>query len=509
MTDSADGLEPHVELSQFSLDEKSVQLLGYKYCVQNHVVVLGKVDPKGTDAVTVGMLNPHNRRLVSDLMDFLRRPVNPVRLNAYELHKALDAGWPAHDDEERTAALTLTPAAELSFAPDTEVARILEEVLARAVQVRASDVHIETFRDDVDVRFRMDGVLRHVNTAISPANVRALVSRIKVLADLDIAERRLAQDGRITATFREGSAEKTVDLRVSVVPGPFGEDAVLRILDGSAPLLGLEKLGLPAELQRTLREIISNPEGMLLVTGPTGSGKTTTLYSALHHLASETRKILTVEDPVEYVLPKVNQKQVGPKMDFADHVRAFLRQNPDVILVGEIRDAETAEVAVRAAQTGHLVLSTLHTNDAVQTVSRLGVLGVHPNLLSGVLLGALAQRLVRRLCTACREPAVPTDDERARLGLSPDDHAFFRARGCAQCGGDGYRGRVGIYELMVVDDELADLIADNVPVHRLRIVATEKGMRSLAADALQKAREGLTSLAEILRVVPYRQLAGR
>jgi len=388
------------------------------------------------------------------------------------------------------------------------VPRILDEILGHAVELGASDVHLETFENDVDVRFRIDGVMRQITTSLSHDNVDATISRIKVIAKLDVAERRKAQDGRIRAIYQEpGKDERAVDFRVSTVPGPFGEDAVLRLLDSGSPLLDLDRLGFHESILPVFERLIANPEGLLLVTGPTGSGKTTTLYSAIHHIRRPEIKILTAEDPIEYYFDKTCQKQVSPQMGFADYARTFMRQNPDVILIGEIRDEETASAAMRAAQTGHLVLSTLHTSDAVRTVSRLDTLGVDRFLISSSLLGAISQRLVRRLCPHCRQEAAPDPQEARRLALGPDER-FFRSTGCDACHGLGYKGRLGIYELFVPDAELSDHIADGLPLQRLRDLALQKGMRTLRDDALAKARAGLTSLAEILRTVPYRILEG-
>jgi type II secretory ATPase GspE/PulE/Tfp pilus assembly ATPase PilB-like protein len=474
------------------------------------VVVLGRVAPAGREPVTVGMLNPSRRSLVAEVEAALRRPVRPVRLNAWEIQRALDEGYGMDAAERSRSTLLLAPVRDFSFERDEDVPRLLDEILGRAVQLRASDVHVETYERDVDVRFRVDGILRQVSTPLSVANIQAAIIRLKVLSGLDISERRRAQDGRIQALYREeGEAKgREVDFRLSIVPGPFGEDAVLRILDSAAPL-PLADLGMGGPALARFEHMIANPEGLILVTGPTGSGKTTTLYAALGSVNTAANKVLTVEDPIEYHFAKANQKQVSSQMGFADYARAFMRQNPDVILIGEIRDEATASAAIRAAQTGHLVLSTLHTNDAVSTVSRLRTLGVDPGLIAACLLGAASQRLVRRLCPHCRVEASPAEREARRLTLSPGDGPFFRPQlrpGCEVCGGAGYKGRTGIYELFVVDAELADLIADGAPVHRVRATAVEKGMQTLLADALGKARAGITSLDEILRTVPFRML---
>jgi general secretion pathway protein E len=508
------GASPEfAELAQFEIDGRSTRLLDYDYCVQKEVVVLGRVDLRGKEPVAVGMLNPARRSLVAEVAAALRRPVRPVRLNAWEIRQALDEGFGAAAAERDRAELLLSPVRDFSFERDGDVPRLLDEILGRAVQLGASDVHIETYEGDVDVRFRVDGVLRQVATPLSLANVQAAITRLKVLAGLDIAERRRAQDGRVRAAYRDegAAAGRDVDFRLSVVPGPFGEDAVLRILDSAAPL-PLDRLGLGEQALVLFERLIANPEGMILVTGPTGSGKTTTLYAAIHRINTPANKILTVEDPIEYHFPKTNQKQVSSQMGFADYARAFMRQNPDVILIGEIRDEDTASAAIRAAQTGHLVLSTLHTNDAVSTVSRLRTLGVDAGLIAACLLGSVSQRLVRRLCPQCRVEAPPDEREARRLGLGAADGPFFKPQprpDCEVCAGAGYKGRLGVYELFVLDEEMADLIADGAPVHRIRAAALDRGMETLRGNALDKARAGVTSLAEVLRTVPYRILSGR
>jgi type II secretory ATPase GspE/PulE/Tfp pilus assembly ATPase PilB-like protein len=501
-----------VELAQLEVDPRSVRLLDRETCREKQVVVLGKVDPQGSGPVRVGMLPPVRRSLVREIGRRLCRAVEPVPLNDWEIRRALDLGWGEAGPGIDAGSLLLHPVPAFTFAAGAPVPELLDEILGRAVELGASDIHIESYDQDVDVRFRIDGALRQIATALSRDNVAAVIARLKVLGGLDIAERRRAQDGRIQAVYRGGEPfgtrkPRAVDFRLSVVPGPFGEDAVLRILDSAAPL-ALDRLGFDAAMRATFERLIASPEGMLLVTGPTGSGKTTTLYAAIHHINTPENKILTAEDPIEYYFPKTNQKQVSEQMSFADYARAFLRQNPDVILIGEVRDEETADAAVRAAQTGHLVLSTLHTGDAVLTVARLRTLGIDPPLVAACLLGSLSQRLLRRLCPHCRVEAAPDDNEARRLGLDPADRAFFRATGCEACGGSGLKGRLGVYELFVPDDELADLIAHGEPANRLRAAARDSGMRTLRDDALAKARAGLVPLAEIVRAVPYRILEG-
>jgi type II secretory ATPase GspE/PulE/Tfp pilus assembly ATPase PilB-like protein len=505
---------PHdfTELEHFTVDPPSVRLLDEEFCRERQVVVLGAVERGGAAPVTVGMVSPGRRSLVREVAARLGREVEPVRLNAFEVRRALDRGWGLGDPAAERAVVTLSPVGELSFHADGDVPRLVDELLGLGVQLGASDVHIETYEHDVDVRFRVDGLLRQVATPLSLDNVGAVVARLKVLSDLDIAERRRAQDGRIRALWKDGRkdgrGERPIDFRLSIVPGPAGEDAVLRILDRATAVLGLEELGFAGDHLATFERLVTNPEGLVLVTGPTGSGKTTTLYAAIDRVNTAENKILTAENPIEYRFPKTNQKQVSSTMGFADYARAFLRQNPDIILIGEVRDEETADAAVRAAQTGHLVLSTLHTNDAVRTISRLRTLGVEPGMIASCLLGALSQRLVRRVCRHCQEEAPPAPEEARRLGLPPDE-PFARGRGCEACGGRGTKGRTGIYELFVLDSELADRVAENAPVHELRGRAVEKGMRTLLDDALEKARAGTIPLSEVLRAVPYRMLEDR
>ena len=514
MTEEPSATPEFTELPLFEIDARSVRMLDYDFCAEKEVVVLGRVDPRGQEPVTVGMLRPVRRSLVAEVERTLRRPIRPVQLNAWEIRRALDEGYGlAGPGKDGGSTLVLGPVSGFSFERDQDVPHLLDEILGRAVELGASDVHIETYERDVDVRFRVDGVLRQVATPLSMANVQAAIARLKVLSDLDIAERRRSQDGRIQALYRnvEYPKGRAVDFRLSVVPGPAGEDAVLRILDSSAPL-PLEKLGFgdgPEGALSLFERLIGNPEGMVLVTGPTGSGKTTTLYAALERITTPENKVLTVEDPIEYRFPKTNQKQISSVMGFADYARAFMRQNPDVILIGEIRDEETASAAVRAAQTGHLVLSTLHTNDAVATVARLRTLGIDSGMVASSLLGAVSQRLVRRLCPNCRVEAPPDEREARRLGLGEGEGPFYKpapSPDCEICNGFGYKGRQGIYELFVLDADLADLIADGAPLHRIRTAATERGMQTLLENALDKARAGITSLEEILRTVPYRMM---
>jgi len=366
---------------------------------------------------------------------------------------------------------------------DAPIIRMINALLAQAVRQSASDIHIEPYERNSVVRFRRDGMLVDMAQPHRALHA-AMASRIKIMANLDIAEKRLPQDGRIALRL----AGRQVDVRVSTLPTTHGERIVLRLLDKGAGQRGLDSLGMAPDTVAAFSELLQQPHGILLVTGPTGSGKSTTLYAALQHMDATTRNIVTVEDPVEYDLPGVGQIQVNPRidLDFARALRAILRQDPDVIMIGEIRDLETAQIAVQASLTGHLVLATLHTNDAASAVTRLVDMGVEPFLLASTLRGVLAQRLVRRLCPACRQPA--------------HEPATWTARGCPECARTGYAGRTGIYELIVVDEALQPLIHGGADDAGIRAAAQSRGGRSLRDDGARLVAAGITSAEELLRV---------
>ena len=377
---------------------------------------------------------------------------------------------------------------------DAPIIRLINALLAEAIREDASDVHIETFEKDLSVRFRVDGVMREIvrpKRALAPL----LVSRIKVMAKLDIAEKRVPQDGRIA--LRIGGRE--VDVRVSTLPSANGERVVLRILDKQAGRLTLPNLGMRQEVVELLREVVHRPHGIFLVTGPTGSGKTTTLYASLTELSTQTMNILTIEDPIEYNLTGIGQTQVNERADmtFARGLRAILRQDPDVVMVGEIRDLETAEIAIQASLTGHLVMSTLHTNTAVGAVVRLVDQGVEPFLVASSLAGVLAQRLIRVLCNECKELVAPNAFERHFLEAE-DCTTIYRARGCEACGHSGYRGRTGIYELIIADDTMRELVHDRASEQTLFRHARER-FPSIREDGRAKVRQGTTTVEEVMK----------
>lgn len=382
---------------------------------------------------------------------------------------------------------------------DSPVIRLINAILLEAIKEGASDVHVETSERRLVVRFRVDGVLRDI---VEPQRALAplLVSRIKVMAKLDIAEKRVPQDGRVT--LRIGGHD--VDARVSTIPTQHGERVVMRLLERGSMRLDLAALGMSARDEGLFHRLLERPHGILLVTGPTGSGKTTTLYTALTRLNNRRRNVMTVEDPIEYELPGIAQTQVNPRTDmtFARGLRAILRQDPDVIMVGEIRDQETAQTAVRSAMTGHFVLSTLHTNSAVGSVTRLLDMGVERYLLAPMVVGLAAQRLVRKLCPACRRPDIATEADSLLLGgaLKPGE-SLFRAEGCPECHGEGYRGRAGLYEVVAVDEAFQGMIHDGASEADLERHARASGNPALLDDGVMKVREGLTTVDEVARVV--------
>jgi general secretion pathway protein E len=394
------------------------------------------------------------------------------------------------DDEEDVNHLR-------DLASEAPVIRLVNLLITRAVEQRASDIHIEPFENELKVRYRIDGVLHDVETPARRLQA-AIVSRIKIMAKLNIAERRLPQDGRIKLRLMG----REIDLRVSTLPTLYGESVVLRILDRSSIVVNLESLGFPEDTLGDFERLITKPYGMILVTGPTGSGKTTTLYGALDKINSPDKKIITIEDPVEYQLFGVNQIHVKPAigLTFANGLRSIVRQDPDVIMVGEIRDGETAEIAIQAALTGHLVFSTLHTNDAAGAVSRLLEMGVEDYLLASSLLGVLAQRLVRRVCQKCRQPTELPIEALREIGGMNGDAQVCEGRGCEECANTGYRGRAGIFELLQVSDAVRQLILKRSSADAIRDAGVQQGMRTLREDGWMKVRGGLTTVAEVVRV---------
>jgi type IV pilus assembly protein PilB len=496
------GLE-FVDLADYHIDPSSTMLLPDALARRYRAIPIGERDGK----LLVAMSDPANVYALDDIRTITNRDVQPVVATAADVEQAIQkfAGMDGQvealasqaseqletDDEQLESALEEAP-----------IVKLVQAIMTQAVGDRASDVHIEPTERDVRVRFRVDGVLHDVMH--SPKNIQGgLISRLKVMADLNIAEKRVPQDGRIS--MRVGG--RTLDLRVATLPTVYGEKIVIRVLDKSQALLRLEDLGFSDDSYKRFSASFSKPYGAILVTGPTGSGKSTTMYATLNILNEEDRNIITVEDPVEYRLDGVNQMQVNPKagLTFASALRSILRADPDIVLIGEIRDKETATIAIEAALTGHLVLSSLHTNDAASAISRLVEMEVETFLVASAIDCVVAQRLFRVLCERCKEAYKPEHSELVAAGypewLIPEIETLYRPTGCSACSNTGYRGRAGLYEVMPMTEEIQRLTVDRASADELRKVAIEQGMMTLRDDGLEKARMGRTSIGEIARVV--------
>jgi type IV pilus assembly protein PilB len=467
-------------------------------------------------SVRIAMANPLNPSAVDEISYIVGKEVVLVVAEAKAIEKAIGKYYGDESDsvgdilkelgadtdiaKEASEAAASDDAAMMGdLANEVPIVRFVNLVVYQAIQDRASDIHFEPFEDEFKIRYRVDGALYEMSP---PPKHLALpvVSRIKVMANLNISERRLPQDGRIN--FSLGS--KQIDLRVSTLPTQFGESVVLRVLDRSAVNLDLESLGLPKYVGEYINEAIQQPNGIFIVTGPTGSGKTTTLYSCLRKVNTIDSKLLTAEDPVEFDIEGIMQVAIneGVGMTFGKALRSFLRQDPDIIMLGEMRDLETAQIAIQSSLTGHLVLSTLHTNDAPGAVTRLVDMGVEPFLISSTLMAVLAQRLVRTVCKKCRTPFEPTENQLSLLNLSPHDigdKVFYYGRGCQNCNDTGYRGRKGIYELLVISEAIRNLINDRAPSVVLRQKAVELGMVTLREDGLRGIFDGATTIEEVVK----------
>ncbi len=412
----------------------------------------------------------------------------------------------ADDDLSSVATEFESPRDILELTEDAPIIKLLNALFQQAAKEKASDIHIEPYEKELEVRIRVDGVLRKV---LSPPKLiqDALLSRIKIMSNLDIAEKRLPQDGRIRLLI----GGKDIDIRVSIIPTTYGERAVLRLLDRKQGLIRLNQLGMEERDEKGFEELLHLTNGIILVTGPTGSGKTTTLYAALNSIYSEEKNIITIEDPVEYQINGIGQIQVNSKigLTFSNGLRSILRHDPDVIMVGEIRDFETSEIAIQASLTGHLVLSTLHTNDAASAVTRLIDMGIEPFLIASSLSGVLAQRLLRKICESCKEEYTPSDLEISYFSPLQEDNStmrngipkkLYRGSGCEKCGGTGYRGRTGIFELLLVNTDMISFINKSTDSQTIKRIAIEKGMKTIRIDGLHKVNRGITTMEEVLRV---------
>ncbi len=508
---------PSVNLDRVEVDESVIKIIPADVARKYTILPISKAGAK----LTIAMLDPTNVFAMDDIKFMTGYNVEPVVSSESSLRESIERYYGSTHaielkkvmeeiaEEEDTDLEVLEEEEELDLAAleqeseEAPVVRLVNIVLTDAIKRGASDIHIEPYEKDLRVRYRIDGILYEMMHP--PLRLReAITSRCKIMARLDIAEKRMPQDGRIKIKTRISGKVKDLDYRVSVLPTIYGEKIVMRLLDKANLMLDLTKLGFEAESLRKFEQAILKPYGMVLVTGPTGSGKTNTLYSALQRINTPEVNIITAEDPVEFNLAGINQVQMKEQigLNFATSLRSFLRQDPNIILVGEIRDFETAEVAIKAAMTGHLVMSTLHTNDAPSTISRLMNMGVEPFLVATSVHLVAAQRLVRRICNYCKEPMEQPPAGLVNVGFKETEARhirLFRGRGCERCSNTGYKGRVGLYEVMEIDDEMREMILAGASAFELRQRAIQKGMMSLRGSGLEKIRQGMTTIDEVVR----------
>lgn len=487
---------PHVSLHKYHIDPAITQIIPESMAKRYQVLPFLKEGGK----LMVAMADPLDYFAIEDLRMSTGFRIEPAISTRDELQRAIARHYGMRDSMNQML-IELPTQEEITETEitdeDSPIVRLVNQMIQQAVQLRASDIHVDPGENNLLIRYRIDGTLR--TERLIPKQMQGFITaRLKIMARLNIAERRLPQDGRIKMQFDY----KMIDIRVSSLPTMHGEKIVLRLLDLSTGIKAVDTLGFSEGNASSFKEMIGRPYGIMLITGPTGSGKTTTLYSALSQLNQETVNIITVEDPVEYQLEGINQVHVNPAigLTFAAGLRSILRQDPNIVMVGEIRDTETAEIAVRASLTGHLVLSTLHTNDAVSSISRLRDMGVEPYLIASSLIGVVAQRLVRKICTDCKETYKPSQQEAImleRYGLRTD--ILHRGSGCGSCNSTGYRGRLAIHEVLTIDDHMRQLVTDSASVEELRSAAKVGGLVQLMEDGLLKVSQGMTTLQEVLR----------
>jgi type IV pilus assembly protein PilB len=496
------------------IDTNIARKLPENICKRFYLVAIGEID----DKVIVAMADPLNVIAIDTITLKIKRQIKVVLSSLQEIQKAIEVIYHGSDIEEQRLrdlvefevteeggqeAEDDISEADISSevaATKPPVIRFVDLLLSQAVKSRASDIHIEPQEHSMTIRMRIDGILQDM---VPPARKMqaAVIARIKILSEMDIAERRLPQDGR----FKTKASGRDIDVRVSAIPTIYGEKVVMRILDASAVNHNLNQLGFEPELLKEFETVLSQPHGIIVVTGPTGSGKSTTLYSALNYLKDPKKNITTVEDPVEYRLAGINQIQIKPeiKLDFAKCLRAILRQDPDIILIGEIRDKETVEIAIKASLTGHLVLSTFHTNDAPSAISRLIYMGIEPYLLASTLNLVVAQRLVRKICDRCKERVTLNEEVLKRLKISSQqgkESVFYHGRGCNNCGGTGYLGRLPIFEFLVIDNDIREKLTAGASESEIRAASRQKGYGGLLESGVNKILQGLTTTEEVLRV---------
>jgi len=496
---------PFMSLSGYLIDPEMVKLVPESLARKHKAVPLFKIG----NTLTLAMVDPRNLFALDEIRMKTDLIIEPAVSTESDIKKALDECYSADKSIEEVvksiddAKLGLKKIGEEDLkklegiAEEPAIIRLVNMIIMRAIREKASDIHIEPEEEALKARFRVDGILREV-FVLSKHIQSAAISRIKIMANLDIAERRIPQDGRFNIKM-EG---REIDVRVSCMPMLYGENVVMRLLDVSNALLKLEDMGFSMKMLEKHQKLIFRPHGIVLVTGPTGSGKTTTLYASLNKINTVEKNIVTIEDPIEYRLSGIRQIQVNPKvkLTFASGLRSILRQDPDIIMVGEMRDIETAEIAIQAALTGHLVFSTLHTNDAPGAITRIIDMGLEPFLIASSVIGILAQRLLRVICPACKEKYTPTGEALQNIGFKEDEKIeFYRGKGCSKCTKTGYKGRIGIFELMLVDEKIRNLIIAKVPLEEIRKQAIASGMVTLKENGIDKIREGLTTIEEVLR----------
>ena len=502
------GMEYYPDLRASDVPKEFIDAVPAAYA-QHHYLI--GIRPNGDAEMTVVMSNPLNTGVIDNISKMLEQPVRSGLSSRAAITAAIDIAYEQKDmvieevaeeldsqnlDQLVDEATTSDDLLDVVNRPP--VIRLVNDILFRAMQMRASDVHVHPYESKLQIRYRIDGLL-YDSLTLNRNVIPLVISRIKVMAGMDIAERRMPQDGRCSVRL----GQREIDLRVSTVPTSYGERAVLRILDKSTGLLTLDQLGLWKEDRKVFEKNINRTHGVIFVTGPTGSGKSTTLYACLNQIDAVQKNVMTVEDPIEYQLGGISQMQVSPKkgMTFINALRHVLRQDPDVIMVGEVRDEETANMAIQSSLTGHLVFSTLHTNDAAGAISRLLDFGVEPYLVSSSLIAVLAQRLVRRICPDCKGPYTPTEQELEEMEYKPvEGDAFFSGPGCDKCFGTGYRGRIGIYELMVITEDIREMVYLKETAGAIKKKALARGMHTLRMDGIRKAAGGVTTVAEVLRV---------
>ncbi len=500
---------PYLELDDYEIDEEATRLIPNEIAHHHVVIPVFLIDK----VLTVALANPQDVTATDTLRRISKKQIEPVLATekdilasieqyygtSVKISNSMDEVIQTLEAESEESKEEKAPEEALrQLAEDQPVVKLVNMILAQAIRDRASDIHINPEEDLLRVRFRIDGILHEIFTP--PKNLQAaVISRLKILAEIDIAENRIPQDGR----FRILLDNREIDLRVSTLPTAYGENVVLRLLDKSSVLLDMKDLGFSSDNLAKIKDMLSNSYGIILVTGPTGSGKTTTLYTGLNYLNTIEKNIITVEDPIEYRLKMIRQSQVNTKsgMTFASGLRSILRQDPDIIMVGEIRDGETANIALQAALTGHLVLSTLHTNDAVGALSRMQEMGIEPFLLATAAVGVIAQRLVREICAKCKEECKISQHLMNRFGLNRDkDYVFYHGKGCNSCKGTGYRCRLGIYEILKMDDKIKEMVIANCSAEKIKSFALKNGMKTLKHDGILKALKGYTTIEEVLRV---------